>query len=688
MTPARLAALISAAVLLPVVGGSATVAAGAAAELRSAFVTRDVDGVGYYLDGHGPAEAWESPASTISLSEPGVGVLEVRVGTSTAVARLTTGDGAALRAGTYPLKPAETLTADAARLVLVDGHLDNDFASGTLTVRELVRDGAGAVTAFAADVVGVYAGHDSHVKGTRTMSLRHRSAVGYTAVRSTPNAYLGSSELGVPTAPGTVTMTVGGTQPVRFGTSYADVDPSSSVDAGPYEITSDGCAGRQLTSGQSCTVTVRGVPLSKDQVDGHVVVPDDTTSSRTSVTVSTAGYVNPSGRYQDVTPSRLYDSRAGRPFAAGETRRMKVTGRAGVPAGNGFSVLLSVTAVSPAADGHLTVFHQHRPASSNVNFRRGATRANLVTTLVWTDGTVAVYSSAAAHVLVDVVGYFDPPTTDGSQLEPVEPTRVLDTRHDVEGALAGREAVDVALDFGSEVNPDVTGVVVNLTAVAPTTSGHLTAWDGDTAPPTVSSLNFAPGATVPVLAFVPTSHLDDGSVVFSVLNGGTGFTHLLVDVVGYLDSAAVEGLRYFPTGGERLLDTRTGKGLSGPFGPKQTRDVKLGSPWYKHVDTAGLLLNLTSVKPTAPTYLTAWDHLPGEAPPRVSNLNAVPGDIVSNAALTFLTATDGFGIHNNSGSTHVVGDVLGVWDLYPGSRGATPATAGAGATLRATASRD
>ncbi|KGN37315.1 hypothetical protein N803_15670 [Knoellia subterranea KCTC 19937] len=659
----------------------------------SAVVLRDLDGVGFYSAPHAPAEAWEAPATTITLTEPTAGSLVIKAGTSTLVARLTTGDGTPLSVGALPLRPTETLTAGTVNLhVSDDATRNNDFASGTVTVRELVRDTAGVITAFAADVEGSAADHDSWSKGPRTMQLRYRSALGYTALRSSASAYMGSSSLGIPTSPLTLTMTVLGTQPIRFGAAYADIDPSPAVDPGPFEVASDGCNGRQLAPGQSCSVSVRALPESTEQIDGHFVIPDNTTSSRTSIRTASMGTVDRTGRYQQVNPTRLYDSRSARAFSAGETRRIKVAGRAGVPNSYGFSVALSVTAVSPSADGYLTVFHQLRPDSSNVNFRKATTRANLATSIVWEDGTVAVYSSAATHVLVDVVGYFDPPTTDGSQLEPIEPSRVLDTRYDPAGAFAPGEIADVALDFGPDTNPAVTGVVVNLTAVAPKGSGYLTAWTGDTAPPTVSSLNFTPGSTVPVLAFVPTSHLDDGSVVFSLKNGSAGATHVLADVVGYFDDTAVEGVRFFPTGGERLLDTRIGKGLAGPFGARQTRDVKIGSVWYKHADTVGALLNVAAVRPTTSTYLTVWDRLPGEAPPNVSNLNPRAGDLVANAALTFLTPTDTFGIFNSNGSTHVLADVLGVWDLYPGSRGvsgaSSPTAARADVTLKPSVSRD
>jgi len=61
---------------------------------------------------------------------------------------------------------------------------------------------------------------------------------------------------------------------------------------------------------------------------------------------------------------------------------------------------------------------------------------------------------------------------------------------------------------------------------------------------------------------------------------------------------------------------------------------------------------------------------------------------VANAALTFLTPSDTFGIYNSSGSTHVIADVLGTWNLYPGSQAGPSAATHKDVQLRHTVSRD
>jgi hypothetical protein len=74
----------------------------------------------------------------------------------------------------------------------------------------------------------------------------------------------------------------------------------------------------------------------------------------------------------------------------------------------------------------------------------------------------------------------------------------------------------------------VTAVVVNITAVTPTTSGHLTAYPAGTARPTASSLNFAAGRTTANLAIVKVGV--DGKINRYPTSGTT---HAVVDVAGW-----------------------------------------------------------------------------------------------------------------------------------------------------------
>ena len=75
---------------------------------------------------------------------------------------------------------------------------------------------------------------------------------------------------------------------------------------------------------------------------------------------------------------------------------------------NARSVVLNVTVTEPDAAGFLTVYpgNAARPPTSNVNYVKGQTIPNAVIVGLGPTGTVDIFSLAATHVVVDVVGYF------------------------------------------------------------------------------------------------------------------------------------------------------------------------------------------------------------------------------------------------------------------------------------------
>jgi hypothetical protein len=86
---------------------------------------------------------------------------------------------------------------------------------------------------------------------------------------------------------------------------------------------------------------------------------------------------------------------------------LPVWGRGGV-VGDASAVVLTVTVTEPGAAGFVTVFPcgAARPLASNVNFVAGSTVANSVVSGVGSNGRVCVFTLVAAHLVVDVNGYF------------------------------------------------------------------------------------------------------------------------------------------------------------------------------------------------------------------------------------------------------------------------------------------
>lgn len=125
------------------------------------------------------------------------------------------------------------------------------------------------------------------------------------------------------------------------------------------------------------------------------------------------------GAFYTASPCRLLDTRnpvglsGGPALAALSTRSFPITGACGVPS-SAKAVAVNLTAVQPAAGGHLTLYGGDlpaAPASSNLNFFPGRTSANSAVVSLAADGTGTVSlqngSAGSVHVVLDVTGYFE-----------------------------------------------------------------------------------------------------------------------------------------------------------------------------------------------------------------------------------------------------------------------------------------
>jgi uncharacterized protein (DUF1501 family) len=243
-------------------------------------------------------------------------------------------------------------------------------------------------------------------------------------------------------------------------------------------------------------------------------------------------------RLVPLSPFRLLDTRAGKgapakPVGAGGTIAVTVVGVAGsgVPATGVDSVVLNVTATQVTAGSYLTVWPsgQARPNTSSLNLQPGRSVPNLVIAKVGPDGKVNVFNArGTTHVLADVVGYFASGGT--GQYVPLTPARILDTRAGLGApkALVGSGGIGLAVrGAGGVPASGVTSAMLNVTVVAASANGWITAWPSGESKPNASSLNYVRNQTVAnaVLAKLGA----DGKVSLAA----TGATNLIADVVGY-----------------------------------------------------------------------------------------------------------------------------------------------------------
>ncbi len=384
--------------------------------------------------------------------------------------------------------------------------------------------------------------------------------------------------------------------------------------------------------------------------------------------------LNAFGLYFPVAPKRVLDTRptsaiGGVPtLTAGQDATVTVAGVAGsgVPASGVQLVAMNVTVLNPSAPGYLTVFPADgaAPVVSNLNFVAHQTVPNLVVARVSASGQVKLkLSGGRADVIIDVVGWYgsDATTALGSRLATQVPKRVLDTR--ATSRIGPYATLGPKATIAVQVVPPgsgVTGVVVNLTAVAPTAYGYVTAYPGDQATrPNASNLNLAPGQTRPNLAMVkvPTSGPAAGQI--KIYNSG-GKTDVLVDLMGtYSGTTALDDVTTgrvialsTPT---RVLDTRQLPGKPGTG----TRVWSLaGVTGTVPTSVSGVIANATATAATGPTYLTLYPTDTTTAtPPRTSNLNVTANQTVPNLVVVPITAHGNLGVYNAAGSIHYIIDV-------------------------------
>jgi cell wall-associated NlpC family hydrolase len=274
-----------------------------------------------------------------------------------------------------------------------------------------------------------------------------------------------------------------------------------------------------------------------------------------------------------------------------------------------------------------------------VNFVAGVTTPNLATVAVGDRGDLCVYVSVAAHVVVDLSGWYG---AGGDRLASVVPARAADTRSSGRKLGAGKVlVVDPSAATGA-ARSDVHAVALNVTATEEEDTGFLTVYPCDATPPLASNVNYAAGRNVADAAIVGVSA--DGTVcVFS-----SASTHVVVDVTGWFGPSAPAS--FTARSPQRLVDTRAS---SAPVAANSVLTVPLPDAGAR-----AAALNVTVTGPAAAGYITAYPC--GATRPMTSTLNFSAGDIVANAAVVTTGATGAVCIFA-SATTHVVVDLAGTF---------------------------
>jgi hypothetical protein len=338
------------------------------------------------------------------------------------------------------------------------------------------------------------------------------------------------------------------------------------------------------------------------------------------------------------TPARVLDTRTGGAprVAAGDVVDLDLT--TSVPP-TATAVVLNVTATQPEGAGYASVYPCGGaiPAVSNLNFRAGQTVANAAIVGLSDAGHICLTTSAAAHLVVDLGGWFDAEAGDGFFSN--APTRVFDTRQTHQRLAAG--TVFVA-DMSILVVEPASAVVLNVTVTNVAAPGYVTAYPCDEPRPGTSSVNVDRGQTVPNLVTVRIP--SDGRLCFY----SSTSVDILADISGWY--APYSKVGFVAVTPERLFDTRaTGGGV--PASQEATYAFRRRAQAW--------VMNATVTGPKASGYLTVYPCQYRR--PNASNLNFSVGQTVPN--LVQVTADpEGKVCFFNSAPTHYLADVAGWFD--------------------------
>ncbi|MBU6317557.1 MAG: hypothetical protein KGR47_13675, partial [Acidobacteria bacterium] len=343
------------------------------------------------------------------------------------------------------------------------------------------------------------------------------------------------------------------------------------------------------------------VPVgSEGYVDVHVSAAADVVVDQVGAFYPVTGYGPQYGNLEPIAPVRVVDSRTclgltsctGQPLPADTWTTVSFDGvtdaddaTRSIPA-DAIGVALSVTVDHPAGRGYLTAvpsgFSGTKPSALNYEKDQSATTLALV---ALTSGSAKFLTSQAAHMQIDVLGWFsgvhaiDDPY---GQFVPTTPSRLVDTRQppgSPQLAAGAARTVDAA---PAGVPPTAIAAVVNHAAIRSAGVGEVqTAATAQTQPPTFRNLSL--GAANQTRAASTVTRLHDATYTFT----STVAAHHVSDLVGYFQGITDPPLA---EGETTVID-----GFAFAYGAQQNGGVTMsddGRWFYRPSD--GILFDATS----------------------------------------------------------------------------------------------
>ncbi len=353
-----------------------------------------------------------------------------------------------------------------------------------------------------------------------------------------------------------------------------------------------------------------------------------------SVTINNSGTGTANLQFYPLAhPVRLLDTRPGQTgcdapgamIPGGTSRAQTAAGRTcdGLTIPANARVLTGNITTVESGGGFLTLYPSDvpRPLVANSNFAANQILNNVFTVgLGAADGAFNIYVTTNTNVVVDVTGYYAPPSVGGLYFHPLpHPVRLMDSRPGATACFtpgvqqaAGSTTAQLGTTTcdGVLIPGGAQALVGNATTVNSQANGFLTLFPANAMRPLAASSNFQAGINMNAPLTVGLSP----SGQFNIYAAAT--TDLVVDVLGYfsaqLNDSNGQGLLFNPLPAPvRLLDTRPGQ--SGCFTPglqmlggglylQPVPGVCTGIP----ITAKAVVGNATTVNVTANGFLTFW----------------------------------------------------------------------------------
>jgi hypothetical protein len=294
----------------------------------------------------------------------------------------------------------------------------------------------------------------------------------------------------------------------------------------PYGTTRPGVSMVNVGPGETIGNTAVVRPGTNGQVTLFNAVGE------THVTVDVQGYFTTStgaanGGFVPLTQRRALDTTKTTIIPVNGTRTVDLAATGGVPAGASavfaeLTVPSSVTAVGSFVAAPTGVTAGTTPV---INYDDRVNTASGAVLPLTTDGRITFTNkgSVAAHLLVDVMGYFSKTATAGAGLRPV-------TARLYNGSLAANATVDVQVGGVNGLpTRGIAGAVLSMQAGGGTSYGALRAWSTGGVEPGVAHTQYL--ASTHHRASVVIKPGTDGKV--RIKNYGTAATQIYIDLEGW-----------------------------------------------------------------------------------------------------------------------------------------------------------